>query len=72
MESLLPSAVTGPSFDDCFAHNMWNFLLELLLQEHAGCIFESFLVEFDLTKSHPVVILLLIHTATKKCAYVSA
>ena len=50
MESLSSSASTVPSFDDYFAHNMWNPLLELIFHEHVSGIFESFVVEIDLAK----------------------
>ena len=50
MESLSSSATTIPSFDDDFAHNMWNPLLELLFLEQISGIFASFVVEIDLAK----------------------
>ena len=50
MESLSSSASTVPSFDDYFAHNMWNPLLELLFLEQVSGIFASFVVEIDLAK----------------------
>ena len=50
MESVSSSVSGVPSFDDYFAHNMWNPLLELLFHEHVSGIFESFVVEIDLAK----------------------
>ena len=50
MDSLSSSASTVPSFDDYFAHNMWNPLLELLFLEQVSGIFASFVVEIDLAK----------------------
>ena len=50
MESLSSSASTVPSFDDFFAHNMWNPLLELLFLEQVSGIFASFVVEIDLAQ----------------------
>ena len=50
MDSLSSSASTVPSFDDYFAHNMWNPLLQLLFLEQVGGIFASFVVEIDLAK----------------------
>ena len=41
MNSLSSSATTVPSFDDDFAHNMWNPLLELLFLEQISGIFAS-------------------------------
>ena len=50
LEILTSSASTVPSFDDYFAHNMWNLLLELLFLEQVSGIFASFVVEIDLAK----------------------
>ena len=50
MKSLSSSASTVPSFDDYFAHNMWNPLFELLFFEQVSGIFASFVVEIDLVK----------------------
>ena len=50
MDSLSSSTYTVPSFDDYFAHNMWNPLLELLFLEQVSGIFESLVVEIDLAK----------------------
>ena len=50
MDSLSSSASTVPGFDDYFAHNMWNPLLELLFLEQVSGIFASFVVEIDLAK----------------------
>ena len=50
MDSLPSSASAVPSFDDYFAHNMWNPLLELLFLDQVSCIFASFVVEIDLAK----------------------
>ena len=50
MESLSSSVSAVPSFDDCFAHNMWNPLLELLFHEQVSGIFEYFVVEINLAK----------------------
>ena len=50
MDSLSSSASTVPSFNDYFAHNMWNPLLKLLFLEQVGVIFASFVVEIDLAK----------------------
>ena len=36
MDSLSSSASTVPSFDDYFAHNMWNPLLEMLFLEQVN------------------------------------
>ena len=47
MESLSSSASSVPSFDDNFAHNMWNPLLELLFHEQVSGTFEPFVDEFD-------------------------
>ena len=44
---------------------MWNPLLELLFHEQVSGIFESFVVDID-PRSHSLVILLLIYSATKK------
>ena len=49
MESLSSSATTVPSVDDYFEHNMWNPLLELLLEQVNG-VFASYLVEIDVGK----------------------
>ena len=53
MNSLSSSASTVPSFDDYFAHNMWNPLLELLFLEQVSGIFASFDVAIDLAKIAP-------------------
>ena len=50
MDSLSSSASTVPSFDDYFAHNMWNPLLELLFLGQVSGIFAPFVVEIDLAK----------------------
>ena len=50
MHSLSSSASTVPSFDDFFAHNMWNPLLEFLFLEQDNGIFASFVVEIDQAK----------------------
>ena len=50
MDSLSSSGSTVPGFDDHFAHNMWNPLLELLFLEQVSGIFASFVVEIDLAK----------------------
>ena len=50
MDSLSSSASTVPSFDDYFAHDMWNPLLELRFLEQISGIFASFVVEIDLAK----------------------
>ena len=50
MDSLSSSASTVSSFDDYFAHNMSNPLLELLFLEQVSGIFASFVVEIDLAK----------------------
>ena len=44
------SVSTVPSFEEYFAHNMWNPLLELVFHEQVSGIFESFVVEIDLAK----------------------
>ena len=50
MDSLSSSASTVPSLDEYFEHNMWNLMLELLFLEQVSGIFESYLVEIDLSK----------------------
>ena len=50
MESLSSSVSIVPSFDDYFAHNMWNPLLELLFHEQVSGIFETFVDEIDLAR----------------------
>ena len=39
MESLSSSVSTVPSFEDYFAHNMWNPLLDLLFLEQTSSAF---------------------------------
>ena len=41
MDSLSSHISTVPSFDDYFAHNMWNPLLELLFHEQVSGVFET-------------------------------
>ena len=48
MESFFSSVSTVPSFEDHFAHNVWNPLLDLLVHEQVSGIFASFVVEIDL------------------------
>ena len=50
MDSFSSSVSTVPSFDDYFAHNTWNPLLELLFHEQVSGIFASFVAEIDLAK----------------------
>ena len=50
LERVSSSVSAVPSFDDYFAHNMWNSLLELLFHEQVSGIFESFVVEIDLAQ----------------------
>ena len=48
MESLSSSVSAVPSFDDNFAHNMWNPLLGLIFHEQIRGTFEPFVDEIDL------------------------
>ena len=66
MESFSSSVSTVPSFEDGFSHNMWNPLLELLFYVQVSGIFEPFVDDIDLARSHSLVILLLIYSAIKK------
>ena len=50
MDSLSSSVSTVPSFDDYFAHNMWNSLLEMLFHEQVSGILEPFVDEIDLAR----------------------
>ena len=66
MDSLSSSVSTVPTFDDDFAHNMWNRMLDLLFLEQVSGIFASFVDEIDLAKIALSCHLLLIYSATKK------
>ena len=66
MESFSSSASPVSSFDDHFAHNMWNILLELLFIESRLRAFAyPLLLKLTGSKSH-CLILPLISSATKK------
>ena len=66
MECFSSSVSTAPSFEDVFSHNMWNPFLELLFLEQVSGVFEPFVDEMTWPRSHSLVILLLIYSATKK------
>ena len=50
MESHSSSVSTVPSFEDAFAHNMWNPLLDLLFLEQTSSVFVLSVEEIDLAK----------------------
>ena len=65
MESLSSSVSTVPSFEDDFAHNMWNPLLDLLSLEQTSVLFYTSKA-LNWPRLHSLVILPLIYSATKK------
>ena len=50
MESLASSVSAVPSFEDYFAHNMWNPLLDLFFLEQTSSVFVLFVEEVELAK----------------------
>ena len=66
MESTTSSVSTASCYDERFAHNMWNPMMELVFHEQIGGAFEPLWTKLTWRRSHSLLILLLICSATRK------
>ena len=66
MESPISCVSTTSCSAECFAHNMWKPLTELLFHEQVSGTFEPFVMKLTWLSSNSLVILPLIYSATRK------